>query len=85
MWLSVNSALYPARERECFYYVSSYCNQSHRTIDGKPVEHECRIIPPAALRAEAEGDYERANEIMRSRKVRMMRRGIKAPEGFWGI
>ena len=30
-------------------YVTSYCNFAHRLNDGKPVEHECAILPPAAL------------------------------------
>ena len=49
-------------------YTTSYCNQGHRMKNGRPVGHECRVIPPAALRAERAGDYERAIEIMESKK-----------------
>jgi len=59
-------------------YVSTYCNFAHRLSDGKPIDHECRIIPPAALRAERDGDVETANWILRNTPVRMMRRGVKA-------
>lgn len=45
-------------------YCSTYCNFGHRMKDGRPVEHECRVIPPAALRAERAGDYDKAIEIM---------------------
>lgn len=46
------------------FYVTTYCNFAHRLSDGKPIEHECRIIPPSALMAEMEGDYEEAMEIL---------------------
>lgn len=59
------------------YYCSTYCNQDHRVSDGKPVEHECRIIPPLALKAEMCGDYERAVEILSTTQARYMRRGVK--------
>ena len=60
-----------------YSYYSTYCNKGHRMRDGKPIEHECRIIPPAALWAERELDFDRASEIMRSKPVRMMLRGVK--------
>lgn len=46
------------------FYVSTYCNFPHRMRDGRPLRHECRMIPPAALRAERDGDYEKAIAIM---------------------
>jgi hypothetical protein len=58
-------------------YVTTYCNFAHRLSDGKPVRHECRIIPPKALEAERAGDINKAIEIMRAAPVRMMRRGVK--------
>jgi hypothetical protein len=33
-------------------YVTTFCNFAHRMKDGKPIDHECYIIPPALLRAE---------------------------------
>lgn len=45
-------------------YLSSYCNHGHRLSDGKPVNHECRIIPPKALELERDGEIEQAIEIL---------------------
>lgn len=59
-------------------YCSTYCNFGHRTSDGKPIEHECRIIPPEALDAEWRGDFDLALRIMRERPIYMMRRGVKS-------
>lgn len=51
-------------------YCSTYCNQGHRVSDGKPVGHECIIIPVKALHAEMGGDYSTALSIMlHSKKV----------------
>ena len=59
-------------------YVTTFCNHAHRIRDGKPIAHECEILPPEALRAEIDEDFERALEIMSNRKKRYMRRGVKA-------
>jgi hypothetical protein len=48
-------------------YCTTYCNFGHYVDNGRPVKHECRVIPPAALKAEMAGDYERAIEIMTER------------------
>jgi hypothetical protein len=45
-------------------YCTSYCNHGHDTRTGKPVGHECRVIPPAAIQAERDGNYELAIEIL---------------------
>ncbi len=58
-------------------YCTTYCNKGHRVRDGKPVDHECRIIPPKALAAEMAGDYEGAILIMQTTPARMMRRGVR--------
>lgn len=50
------------------FYVTTYCNFAHRLIDGKPIDHECAIIPPAALEAERSGDIPRAIELMEAAK-----------------
>ncbi len=55
------------RKREI--YCTTYCNRGHYTDNGKPVDHECRVIPPAALAAEIAGDYERAVRLL-SEKAR---------------
>lgn len=60
------------------YYVSTYCNFPHRLQDGKPVQHECRVIPPEALRLEREGKFLEAIEEMNRTPVRMMRKGVRS-------
>ena len=37
--------------------------------DGAPLDHECFRLPPAALKAEMAGDYDRANEILHASKL----------------
>lgn len=61
------------------YYTPSYCNMVHRVRDGKPVDHECRIIPPKALAAEIDGDIEKAIDIMQRTPAVTMRRGVRMP------
>lgn len=48
-------------------YASTFCNRGHYVATGRPVKHECIVIPLAALKAEMEGDYTKANEIMSKR------------------
>lgn len=54
-------------------YCTTYCNRGHFVQTGRPVDHECYIIPPKALQAEMAGDFDRATEIMQSRKLRITR------------
>lgn len=49
------------------YYVSSYCNYPHSLSTGRPIAHECRYIPIAALRLEREGFTAEAIEILKRR------------------
>jgi len=58
------------------YYITSYCNKPHRVVDGKPLKHECRVIPPTALRAEIRGEFGIAMDILAKDKPRYMRRGV---------
>ena len=59
-------------------YCTTYCNFGHRMSDGKPIEHECAILPPEALRAEREGDYKLAIVLIeRMKPLRVMRRGVR--------
>jgi hypothetical protein len=60
-----------------YAYVSTYCNFAHRCKDGKPIQHECRIIPPKALEAEMNDDISLAIEILSTTPARIMRRGVK--------
>lgn len=46
--------------------------------DGKPVEHECYVLPPRALRLEREDDIEGAVRAIEAAKpLRLMARGVK--------
>jgi hypothetical protein len=58
-------------------YFTSYCNHAHRLKDGKPINHECRILPRAALIAERIGDTPRATELIANARTRVMRYGVK--------
>jgi len=51
-------------------FCTSYCNHGHSMTTGRPVNHECIIIPPAALAAEREGDISTAIDIIASRSPR---------------
>lgn len=59
------------------HYCTTYCNKGHRLSDGKPVDHECRIIPPSALEAEMRGHYLAAIEIIQSTPFKT-HRGVKS-------
>lgn len=59
-------------------YVSTYCNFAHDLKTGRPRRHECIVIPPAALRAERDGDFDRANKIMQDRRYGLRRNGAPA-------
>lgn len=54
-------------------YCTTYCNFGHYVKTGRPVGHECRIIPPKALKAEMEGDYNTAIEILSSTRAVVMK------------
>ncbi len=45
-------------------YCTTYCNFGHYVATGAPVQHECRTIPPKALKAEMDGDFGLAIKIM---------------------
>lgn len=49
------------------FYVTTYCNFPHNIKTGRPIDHECITIPPKALKAEMEGDFDRAIEILQKR------------------
>jgi len=46
------------------FYVTTYCNFAHRLIDGQPIDHNCFVLPPAALMAERGGDVPKGVEIL---------------------
>lgn len=57
-------------------YLSSYCNCQHNLRTGKPINHMCMVIPPAALQAEREDRHEAAVELIAEalKKQRLSRR-----------
>ena len=57
-------------------YCTSFCNHGHRLSDGKPVKHECYVMPTEALHAEMNGDKDRAQEVLGNWKKRRTHKGI---------
>ena len=51
------------RDNEPFVTTPSFCGKPHRTLDGVPLAHVCRVLPPEALKAESWGDRESAVRI----------------------
>lgn len=51
------------------FYVTSYCNHAHRVSDGKPIAHECHILPAAALKAEMADNIPLACELIQQAKI----------------
>lgn len=45
---------------------TSFCNFAHYVDTGRPIDHECYVIPPAALEAEINGDTDKAIVLMRT-------------------
>lgn len=43
-------------------YCTSFCNHGHRLSNGHPVNHECYVLKPEALRLERDGRIEEARE-----------------------
>lgn len=48
-------------------YCTTYCNHGHEVDTGKPVDHDCYVLPPEALAAEIRGDFEEAIRILRGK------------------
>lgn len=53
---------------DIYAYVSTYCNHAHRMADGKPIKHECYVLPPLALKLEREGDIAGAIRVIQASK-----------------
>lgn len=45
-------------------YCTTFCNHGHIVETGEPVDHECAILDPEALRAEIRGDFDEALRIL---------------------
>jgi hypothetical protein len=57
-------------------YQTTYCNRLHRLSDGKPIRHECYVMPTEALHAEKAGDIPRANVVMSGWKKKRAHKGV---------
>jgi hypothetical protein len=40
-----------------------YCGRPHQIIDGLPIAHRCRVVPPEAIAAALRGDFQRAISV----------------------
>lgn len=58
-------------------YCTSYCNRGHDLATGKPIGHECHILPPAALQAEREGRASESIAAIERAKPLRTHRGLK--------
>lgn len=58
-------------------YVTTFCNHPHRTSDGKPIGHECYVLPTEVLVAERNGNTSRALEVLNGWKKRKVHKGLK--------
>jgi hypothetical protein len=58
-------------------YATTYCNHGHCVRTGRPIAHECHVIPPKALVAEIAGDIEQAIEIIQAAKPLRVHRGVR--------
>lgn len=65
------------------FYVTTYCNHPHRRSNGYPLNHECHVLPPAALDAEVRGDFGRSIEIISEAKPLKVSRGVRCKH-VWG-
>lgn len=50
------------------YYCTTFCNQGHSVKTGKPLNHECYILPPKAVVYEEMGEFEKAIETIQAAK-----------------
>jgi uncharacterized membrane protein len=46
-----------------------YCGRRHRTCDGAPIAHACRILDPAFLAAERAEEFGRAVTILEAMRI----------------
>lgn len=50
-------------------YLTSFCNKPHCLKTGKPVDHQCYILPVQALKLEKYDDIDGAYDILASTKL----------------
>lgn len=56
--------------------VTTFCNRAHRP-DGRPVGHECFVLPKAALKLEDREDYVGACDVLASAGPLRRHRGTR--------
>jgi hypothetical protein len=61
------------------FYVTSFCNFAHSLKTGRPIGHECYILPPKGLQAERDGRIDDAIELFQ--KKGPIVRGRSSPGG----
>lgn len=59
-------------------FATTYCNRGHVLETGKPVEHQCYVLPPEALLAEQQQDFERAAMLIAAAKPLQHHAGLRA-------
>jgi hypothetical protein len=58
-------------------FLTSFCNKPHRLTDGKPVDHECYVLPPLALKQELSGDAEGASIVIGCSQPLRVSKGVR--------
>lgn len=58
-------------------YVTTYCNHGHLVANGRPIDHECYVLPPRALELEMAGDYAGAQAEIEARRPLLVHRGVR--------
>ena len=56
-------------EKDDGVFCSTFCNSGHSIKTGRPIGHQCRVIPPKALALERAGDFDGAIEIISAREL----------------
>lgn len=64
-------------------YVTTYCNKPHSEISGKPIGHECYVLPVEAIRLERAGDYDGAIAVIAAAKPLSVHKGVRPRPEWW--
>jgi hypothetical protein len=51
-------------ERPAASALLPFCQKPHRLLDGVPIAHQCRIVPPESISAAIAGDFNRAVTLL---------------------
>lgn len=61
-------------------FQTSYCNKGHDMKTGRPINHECVVLPPEVLKAERDDRIDDALDIIDSKKPLRQHRGMKVKD-----